>query len=128
MKAVVMIDEAEFSELVTRTYQRPYRLQQQLGCMPSGTLIEFATPTTADATFYGDVESCQPAVTFNEWLMANPQAPAPGDDEYTSTKYANLHRELYWERDFYPPLKDVVNDLHTRGLLPAADYIIYIYP
>lgn len=33
---------------------------------------------------------------------------------------------LWWERNFYPSVEVVANDLHARGLLPAGEYTIDI--
>ena len=34
--------------------------------------------------------------------------------------------ELWWERNFYPDVSMIINDLHSKGLLPAGDYSIDI--
>jgi hypothetical protein len=33
---------------------------------------------------------------------------------------------MWWDRNFYPNLQMVANDLHEKGLLAAGDYIISI--
>lgn len=55
------------------------------------------------------------AVSLSEWLAADP--PADGD----------WKEELRWKREFYPEMEDVVNDLHTKGLIEAGDYALHVW-
>jgi hypothetical protein len=34
--------------------------------------------------------------------------------------------ELWWDRNFYPELQMVANDLHAKGLLAAGNHTILI--
>ena len=34
--------------------------------------------------------------------------------------------DLWWERNFYPNIQMVANDLHSKGLLEAGEYTINI--
>ena len=57
-------------------------------------------------------------VKFEVWLSRNPNKIAP-----FKKKYENM---LFWERNFYPLLQSVANDLHSRGLLDTGEYEINI--
>jgi len=33
---------------------------------------------------------------------------------------------MWWERNFYPDVEMIANDLHKRGILEAGEYVIDI--
>ena len=33
---------------------------------------------------------------------------------------------MFWERNFYPHVEMVMNDLHAKGLVEAGEYVIDI--
>jgi hypothetical protein len=33
---------------------------------------------------------------------------------------------MWWERNFYPDVQMIANDLHAKGLLDAGEYVINI--
>lgn len=58
-------------------------------------------------------------VKFDVWLTRDPKQPIP---EQT----ADYQLALFWERNFYPSLEMVANDLYKKGLIEAGDYTINI--
>ena len=56
-------------------------------------------------------------VSFAAWLARSPKKRIPNDNDYLS---------MWWERNFYPDLQMVANDLHRKGNLPDGDYVINI--
>jgi hypothetical protein len=112
----------DLNALVTETYGRPYDLQQQDGCMERGS-IDVSVPEDPDdyerTAIPEVVNGEEMGVSFAAWLARDPKAPV-GDRADT---YAI---GLFWERNFYPHLSMVLNDLHTRGLLEAGEYSIVI--
>jgi hypothetical protein len=63
-------------------------------------------------------------VSFRAWLKRDPNKPL-GDEEPdkgNNKTYINM----WWERNFYPDIQMVANDLHSKGLLEAGEYIINI--
>ena len=77
-------------------------------------------------------------VKFSIWLNRDPKAPLnPTDDQLKSCNYYfgenrdewcknPSHINLFYERNFYPELQAVANDLHAEGLIEAGDYSINI--
>lgn len=105
-QVVTLIDESEFSALVTKIYGRPYRFQQQGDMKCQDTIETFSVPSEEYGGWTG------PSLT--EWQIA----PPPDGD---------FKEELRWHRDFYPELEVVVNDLYARGLIAAGDYALHVW-
>ncbi len=131
-----VIHETEFSKLVEETYGRPYQLQQQEPMMGQNEVRHVVVPSTN--TFNGQNDP-----TFEQWLKRSVNEPVPdptgemwekfyaeNPDQGTYTPRddarlpGGLTHELWWTRDFYPPLEEVLNDLHRRGLIAEGEYHI----
>lgn len=120
-KQVNYVDVGDFDTLVQETYGRPYNFQQQDGCKERG-IEEFSVPCKDPWDYENDsieekINGDEMGVSFKAWLARDPKQPVAGDDRWI---------DLFWERNFYPSLDMVVNDLHGRGLIPAGHYMIII--
>lgn len=119
-----VIDVSEWDELVEKTYGRPYSFQQQDGCKSRG-VFRFSVPAEAEDYERDSVPEIvnyeeEMGVRFSAWLKRDPKVDIPdgrGD---------GFSLRLWWERNFYPDVQMVANDLHSRGLLEAGDYTIDI--
>jgi hypothetical protein len=111
---VKLIGETEFSRLVSETYGRPYQLQQQDNCMGQDEIERVTVPDEGI-----DIDD---DARFAEWRDAD--VPDPVGVLHGETRW-DWEVELYWQREYYPPLQELVNDLHERGLLPQGDYVIH---
>ena len=117
-----IIEVDDWDTLVKQTYGRPYSFQQQDGCKERG-IVRISVPDEPD-DYESDivpeiVNHEEMGVSFSAWLKRDPKAPmADGSADYSL--------ELWWDRNFYPDIQMVVNDLHAKGLLEAGDYIINI--
>lgn len=116
-----MIDSSDWDEFVCKTYNRPYCLQQQDGCYPNGTSI-FMTCPIEEPYDYDDFEEGANntlgnpmGVSFKSWLKAK-----------TPEGKSDWVNNMFWERNLYPSLEMLVNDLHNKGLLAAGEYVIHI--
>jgi len=124
IKKANMIEESDFSKLVQSTYGKPYRFQQQDGCMDRGTL-SFKVPSeyTSEEEMYDDIpeelNGELMGVKFEKWLERDPIQPV---GVYTDKPFI----DMFWERNFYPDFYTLVNDLYAKGLIEAGDYIINI--
>jgi len=123
IKNVKMIDVSDWDELVERTYKRKYSFQQQDGCKSRG-IEEITVPFDDDCDYENDtvpevVNGKDMGVKFNAWVGRDPKQKLK-DQECDS------ELRLWWERNFYPDVQMVANDLHAKGLLPKGDYIINI--
>jgi hypothetical protein len=116
------IDCNDLDALVAEIYGRPYCLQQQEGCMERGS-IDVTVPDEPEdyeaAELPEVVNGEEMGVSFAAWLARDPKVPVGARTEAFAIT-------LFWERNFYPHLSMVLNDLHARGLLEAGDYSIII--
>lgn len=104
----------DWDNLVRKTYGRTYSLQQQDGCKGRG-VETFTVPCSDPWDFENDsipekVNGDEMGVSFAAWLARDPKRGAA----------------MFWERNFYPSLEMVAQDLHVRGLIPAGEYQIVI--
>lgn len=120
-RTVTVIDEQDFNEFVVKTYGRPYNFQQQDGCKPRGH-VTLTVPDYADdfenETVPEKVNDPDMGVSFAAWLARDPKQLLDGKDLWST--------QLWWDRNFYPNVQMVVNDLHAKGLLDAGTYEINI--
>jgi hypothetical protein len=124
IKNIKMIEDSDWDNLVSETYGRHYCFQQQDGCRGRG-IFELTIPSKY--TYDEDMCDSIPEVVngeimgvkFDVWLERDPKQPLKGDDE----EYRLL---LFWERNFYPDIYTVANDLHKKGLIEAGEYTIKI--
>jgi hypothetical protein len=123
-----VIDEQEWSKLVSETYGRPYSFQQQNGCQDRGNY--YLTVPNYDDNYDEDnfdvipeiVNGPDMGVKFSKWLERDPKQPLK-DQEHSSKQW---EIELWWARNFYPCIEAVANDLYKKGLLEAGEYSINI--
>jgi hypothetical protein len=118
-----VIEVRDWDKLVQETYRKPYSFQQQDGCQARGTVNINISSEDDDEEMYdlipeiinGDVMG----VKFNVWLKRDPK-------EWNGEKEEEWFIDLFWERNFYPDLQTVANDLHKKGLIEAGEYSINI--
>ncbi len=124
IKTEQVIDVQDWDTLVEKTYGRTYKFQQQDGCKDRGT-FKFTVPAEvqdyADDSIAEVVNGDEMGVSFKAWLARNPNQKI--SDPTAQEDYCT---RLWWERNFYPDVQMVANDLHARGLLPAGKYTINI--
>ena len=117
-----LIDVQDWDNLVTETYGRPYSFQQQDGCKER-QLVPITVPDEPydyeNDTVPEIVNGDEMGVSFKAWLARDPKTPLPDrDDTFGLT--------LWWERNFYPDVQMIANDLYEKGLIEAGDYMINI--
>lgn len=122
---VNMIYDSDWDSLVKETYGRPYCFQQQDDCKPRGvhklTVPDYASDYSNDIV-PEEVNHPEMGVSFKAWLERDPKKLLDNDDPYNDESSL----QLWWERNFYPDVQMIANDLHARGLLEAGDYVINI--
>lgn len=127
VRTETFVDHSEFNKLVTKTYGRPYNIQQQDGCMGNGT-ISFSVPYDFESEdFENDtiperVNDPERGVSFKAWLARDPKAPLK-DEEDGGREFGI---KLWWERNFYPALGMLIDDLYAKRLLKKGEYMILI--
>ena len=112
----------DWDNLVKVTYGKPYSFQQQDGCRDRGTFY-LSVPSDEDENFPEitpeQVSECGYGVALSSWLNQEVGVPLGGAT-------SNWEIEMFWERNFYPSIYSVANDLHKRGLVDAGEYAIDI--
>lgn len=117
-----IIDLADWDELVMNTYGKPYSFQQQDDCQDRG-IVYLTVPEEAD-DYPRDkvpevINGSVMGVSFESWLARDPK-------EWNGKKEDKAYLNLFWDRNFYPNVQIIANDLYKRGLLPAGEYGINI--
>lgn len=122
-KTEKVIEVGDWDDLVIETYGKPYNFQQQNGCQSRGT---FYLTVSADElvdqvkdTILEEINGDEVGVKFSTWLARDPKQPVGKETEQWKI-------DLFWERNFYPDIEIIANDLCKRGLIGAGDYIINI--
>lgn len=119
-----IIDLYEWDKTVIETYGRPYSFQQQDGCKER-QMFYFTVPEEAndyENTIVPEiVNDPKMGVSFTAWLERDPKQPLSGREDDSDWSLG-----LWWDRNFYPDVQMVANDLHAKGLLEAGDYLINI--
>jgi hypothetical protein len=122
IKTVKIIDVQNWDDLVVKTYGRPYSFQQQDDYKARG-VVGLTVPDHADDykndTVPEVVNHRKMGVSFAAWLARDPKQPLSGRDEAWVV-------DLWWDRNFYPDVQMIANDLHAKGLLEAGEYSINI--
>lgn len=124
MKQVTMIEVQEWDDLVENTYNRPYSFQQQDDCKDRGTHnltvpdepMDYENDSVPETVNHPNM-----GVSFKAWLERDPKQKLNADDWDSPSA---IH--LWWARNFYPDVQMIANDLHSKGLLPAGEYVINI--
>lgn len=120
---IKIIDVADWDHLVRTTYDRPYNFQQQDGCMSRGT-FELKIPDEEPNDFKNDsipekINGSEMGVSFEAWLARDPK-------EWNGDLKDSRFIDMFWERNFYPDIYTLANDLYEKGLIDAGKYLINI--
>lgn len=122
-KTKTVFELYQWDSLVEDVYGKPYSFQQQDGCKERGT-YSFTVPEDCDDEYENDtvpeiINGDIMGVSFEAWLKRDPRQPVGGRTDKSSI-------ELWWERNFYPDIQMIANDLYSKKLLEAGDYLINI--
>ena len=123
VRNVRMIDVDDWDQLVEDTYGKPYNFQQQDGCQLRG-VFWFNVPEDNKDEFVKDsipvvVNGKDRGVKFEVWLDTEPDA---FNDDF---RY-DWEVRLFWDRNFYPDIRMIINDLYEKGILEEGEYAIDI--
>jgi hypothetical protein len=122
-KNTKVIEDSDWDNLVQETYGKPYHFQQQYGCQNRG-VHNLTIPYEANDSEMPDsipevVNGEEMGVKFSAWLARDPKQPIKNQE-------FDYQLKLFWERNFYPDIQMVANDLHKKGLIEAGEYTINI--
>jgi hypothetical protein len=115
----------DWDKLVQETYGRPYCFQQQDGCKDRG-IVHITVPVKYPKNYENSkvpeiVNHFKMGVSFKSWLERDPEQLLTGKDDQDEFSLG-----LWWDRNFYPNIDMVVNDLYAKGLIEKGEYIINI--
>jgi hypothetical protein len=119
-----VIEVQDWDDLVQKTYGKVYSLQQQNGCIGR----QHISITVPDEEYNEEemhdsipdiVNGNTMGVKFNIWLSRDPK-------EWNGEEEDRAYVDMFWDRNFYPDLQTVANDLHKKGLIEAGEYTINI--
>lgn len=117
-----VIDVGDWDDLVQQTYRRPYSFQQQDGCKERQR-VHITVPDESydfeDDTVPEEINGEEMGVSFKAWLERDPEV-------WNGDKNDLRFVGMFWERNFYPDVQMVANDLHSKGLIEAGEYVIDI--
>ncbi len=121
--SLAVIEDRDWDALVSETYGRPYTFQQQEDCQGRGMVYITIPDEDNDEEMHDSIPEVvngeQMGVKFKVWLERDPKLPIPGQKQ-------DYELELFWQRNFYPDIQTVANDLHSKGLIEAGKYGINI--
>ena len=111
--SVIQISDSEWDELVIKTYGKPYCFQQQDDCKPRG-IHGLTVPFNPADDFKNNklpfkINGSKMGVSFQAWKNCT-----------------HKYQKIFWERNFYPHLQMVANDLYAQGIIQAGEYQIEI--
>lgn len=119
---IKMIKVSDWDRLVKETYGRPYAFQQQDDCKERG-IFKFTVPTDGydyeNDSIPEKINGEEMGVSFKAWLTRDPKEWNGDNSDYS-------YIDMFWERNFYPDIEILANDLYDKGLLPTGEYAIHI--
>lgn len=146
-KDVKMVDVRDWDKLVSETYGKIYKFQQQEGCRERGIVNLNIPDDESDEEEMNDKiaevinHDSEMGVKFNVWLKRDPKEPlnpskkeleecncywGKTEDDEIEWKQDVSNIRMFWQRNFYPNLQTVANDLYEKGLIEAGEYLIKI--
>ena len=119
-----VIEVHDWDKLVQKTYGKPYHFQQQDGCQERGIYnLNVSTKELEDCydndTVPEIINGEDMGVSFKAWLARDPK-------EWNGSEEDERFIHLFWDRNFYPCIEMVANDLCRKGLIEPGEYTINI--
>lgn len=126
-----IIDVQDWDRLVTETYGRIYSFQQQDDCRERQHVYFVVAPDAEYDAYTNDtvpevVNGEEMGVSFAAWLARDPKQPLDGNGDPNEATSDQWQIDLWWDRNFYPHLMEVANDLYAKGLIEAGEYAINV--
>jgi len=124
-KTETVISVHDWDTLVEETYKRHYNFQQQDGCKERGR--DYISVPTKDPEDYENdsveetVNGDEMGVSFKAWLERDPKQKLSDPDCQNEWSI-----EMWWQRNFYPHVSMIANDLYSKGLIEKGEYVIDI--
>lgn len=126
-ETVNIITSHDWDKLVKEVYNKPYSIQQQEGCQERGTCYEIDLPCenlddeydeTNEIPF--EINGDEMGVSFKTWLEADPE------QHKIDNNWDEGCINVFWDRNFYPDVAMLAQDLFEKGHIDAGSYTIKI--
>lgn len=126
-KEIFEVSVHDFDALVTAHYGKIYSFQQQDGCKER-QVVKFILPIEEPENY--DVDEEKEVATLSN-IEINGNEMGVKFDTWKSRvgKFFldnDFHEKLWWERNFYPNVEMILNDLHSKGILENGELRIDI--
>lgn len=120
-----VIEMQDWDSLVQETYGKPYCFQQQNGCQERQMFnIIIPNDDSVDDEMYDNIpeiiNGTERGVKFETWLNTEPETHA------VNNNWNEWRVNMFWERNFYPDIYTIANDLLKQGLIEPGNYYINI--
>ena len=132
IKSWQVIDEQEFSEMVSELYGRPYSLQQaeELGQdsirqVDSEDEVSEEEQQAFEAWRDRELNNV-PNSRYEFYKELHERDPATYPLLPATLSEGEIGWDTWWEREFSPPLQPLINDLCERGKLPRGRYRMHV--
>lgn len=134
-ETIRLIWDYDFDQLVTRVYDRPYRLQQHEPEMMSQDQIKrFEVKTKEEYERNWNLDNVRENI--EEWrnkpLPTTEMVPGVSGGRVVQVERPrdpmdDLAIELWWLRENYPEFDSLICDLAMRGLIAPGQYAIHVW-
>lgn len=125
-ETVKLVESSELDRFVEEIYGKPFCFQQQAGCRSRGT-ISVTVPVKYLKDFEEGYDAKEVAesegyysVSLKDWLDRDP------DEKFQSNEKYDWETIMIWQRNFYPDIDVIFDDLHKKGLIEEGKYLINI--
>jgi hypothetical protein len=124
IKTIKQIDVDDWDEFISKTYGKIYSFQQQDGCKDRG-IVNISVPYN-DGDEYEEVTQIPFKVNGSHWGVNFETWLSTDSDETRKHFSSDWENAIFWDRNFYPYIGCVVDDLYKKGLLKEGTYQINI--
>lgn len=122
IKNIKVIELDDWKNFVEKTYGIVYNFQQQDFCK-GRCLCSITIPGPSEYFKANTIpEIVNGSVSFKAWLERDPNQKLNTIDEW-EREYGLT---LFWQRNFFPDIQMVANDLHKKGLIKTGEYSINV--
>jgi hypothetical protein len=125
-ETIKYVQVSDLDDFIEETYKRPFSFQQQFGCRARGTQYVKVPVKDVEEGYVLEgyvlediIKNEYGSVSLKDWLERDPT-------EQLSESDSAWTLEMFWERNFFPNIEILFDDLFKKGLIEAGEYVINI--
>ena len=119
---IKLIECDDWDAFIMETYGKPYCFQQQEWCRERG-IYKFSVPEGPYEyerdTIPDEINGKVKGVRLLAWMNRD-------INEWNGEEEDRSLLRMFWERNFYPSIESLVDDLYKKGLIESGSYAINI--